>query len=220
MLAGLPQSGGTRPAERTEPPGKFWYLCPMVTTPADARSTDQLRNLVETGARPRYLLFWGHQPPTAGGVGKGCLSQWWPVEFTVDGQVYPSAEHFMMAAKASLFGDAETAARIRQAPHPGAAKALGRNVRGFDEQCWIERRFGVVVTGNLAKFSQNAGLREFLLGTGGRVIAEASPTDRIWGIGLAATDERAMSPGQWPGLNLLGFALMEVRHQLEAQAGT
>jgi ribA/ribD-fused uncharacterized protein len=185
-------------------------------TAADARNADQLRNLIKDGVRPRYLLFWGHQPPAAGGVGKGCLSQWWPVVFTVDGQGYPSAEHFMMAGKASLFGDAETAARIRQAPHPGAAKALGRQVRGFDEQRWAEQRFGLVVTGNLAKFRQNADLRDFLLGTGSRVIVEASPRDRIWGIGLAASDERAMSPEHWPGLNLLGFALMEVRHRLEA----
>jgi ribA/ribD-fused uncharacterized protein len=198
---------------------RFWYQWRMVTTAADARSADQLRNLIEAGARPRYLLFWGHQPPAAGGVGTGCLSQWWPAAFTIDGQAYPSAEHFMMAGKASLFGDAETAARIRQAPHPGAAKALGREVRGFDEHRWAEHRFGLVVTGNLAKFSQNAGLREFLLGTRGRIIVEASARDRIWGIGLAASDERAMSPEHWPGLNLLGFALMEVRHRLEAQTG-
>jgi ribA/ribD-fused uncharacterized protein len=192
----------------------------MATTAADARSADQLRSLIRGGARPRYLLFWGHQPPPAGGVGKGCLSQWWPAAFTVDGHSYPSAEYFMMAGKASLFGDAETAARIRQAPHPGAAKALGRQVRGFDEQRWAEHRVDLVVTGNLAKFSQHAGLREFLLGTGDRVIVEASPRDPIWGIGLAANDQRAMSPEQWPGLNLLGFALMEVRHRLQTQAGT
>ena len=185
-------------------------------TAADARNADQLRSLIKDGVRPRYLLFWGHQPPAAGGVGKGCLSQWWPVVFTVDGQAYPSAEHFMMAGKAALFGDAETAARIRQSPHPGAAKALGRQVRGFDEQRWAEHRFDLVVTGNLAKFRQNADLRDFLLGTGSRVIVEASPRDRIWGIGLAPSDERAMSPEQWPGLNLMGFALMEVRHRLEA----
>jgi ribA/ribD-fused uncharacterized protein len=192
----------------------------MATTAADARSADQLRSLIRGGARPRYLLFWGHQPPPAGGVGKGCLSQWWPAAFTVDGHSYPSAEHFMMAGKASLFGDAETAAQIRQAPHPGAAKALGRQVRGFDELRWAEHRVDLVVTGNLAKFSQHAGLREFLLGTGDRVIVEASARDPIWGIGLAADDQRATSPEQWPGLNLLGFALMEVRHRLQAQAET
>jgi ribA/ribD-fused uncharacterized protein len=122
----------------------------------------------------------------------------------------------MMAAKTLLFGDAETAARIQAAPHPGAAKKLGRQVRGFDERSWVQRRFDLVITGNLAKFGQHPQLRDFLLGTGNRILVEASPLDRIWGIGLAVDDERATSPQQWPGLNLLGFALMEVRHQLRS----
>lgn len=188
----------------------------MTDTAADVRSTDQLLRFIRDGGQPKYLLFWGHQPPTAGGVGKECLSQWWPAAFAVDGIGYSSAEHFMMAAKAMVFGDTGTAERIRAAPHPGAAKALGRQVRGFEEKQWAERRFELVVTGNMAKFGQHRDLRDFLLGTGSRVLVEASPRDRIWGIGLAAHDERATSPDCWRGLNLLGFALMEVRHRLRA----
>lgn len=71
-----------------------------------------------------------------------------------------------------------------------------------------------MVAGNLAKFGQHTDLREYLLGTGDRVLVEASPLDRVWGIGLAADDERAVSPDQWRGLNLLGFALMQVRETL------
>ena len=89
-------------------------------------------------------------------------------------------------------------------------------MRGFDEQRWEQRRFDVVVAGNLAKFGQHPQLRHFLVGTGSRVLVEASPQDRVWGIGLAAGDERAGSPDRWQGLNLLGFALMEVRHELSA----
>lgn len=189
----------------------------MTVSAADVRTVDQLLSFILDGGQPEYLLFWGHQPPPTGGVGKGCLSQWWPAAFTVDEVAYHSAEHFMMTAKALLFGDAETAERIRAAPHPGAAKALGRQVRGFDEQRWAERRFDLVVTGNLAKFGQHPQLRDFLLATGSRVLAEASPCDRIWGTGLAADDYRVTSPEYWPGLNLLGFALMEVRHQLRTQ---
>ena len=87
-------------------------------------------------------------------------------------------------------------------------------MRGFDEQRWAEHRFEVVVAGNMAKFGQHPQLRDYLAGTGSRVLVEASPQDRVWGIGLAAGDERAGSPERWPGLNLLGFALMEVRRQL------
>jgi ribA/ribD-fused uncharacterized protein len=179
------------------------------------RSNGELIAFVAGGGRPKYLMFWGHQPPPGGsGVGRGCLSQWWPVTFTDGGVTYASAEHYMMRAKALLFGDAETARRIEAAPHPGAAKALGREVRGFDEQRWAQRRFDIVVGANLAKFGQHPELREFLLATGERVIVEASPRDRVWGIGLAAGDDRAQSPDQWLGLNLLGFALMETRRKL------
>lgn len=188
----------------------------MTLRSADVRNVGELASLVRDGARPKCLLFWGHRPPLAGGVGKGCLSQWWPAAFTVGGTTYPTAEHFMMACKALLFGDTETADRILQAPHPGAAKALGRQVHRFDEQRWAKRRFEIVVTGNLAKFGQHPELRQFLLATADRVLAEASPRDRVWGIGLAASDERAASPDNWQGLNLLGFALMEVRHRLQA----
>jgi len=188
----------------------------MPVTAADVRTVDQLLRFILDGGQPKYLTFWGHEPLPTGQIGKGCLSQWWPSAFTVDGVTYASAEHFMMAGKALLFGDAETADRIRAAPHPRAAKALGRQVRGCAEQRWAEQRFDLVVTGNLAKFGQHSELRDFLLATGGRVLVEASPLDQVWGTGLAADHDHATSPENWPGLNLLGFALMEVRHQLRS----
>ncbi|MGP3986632.1 NADAR family protein [Streptomyces sp. 3N207] len=178
-----------------------------------ARDRNELCGIVRRGHRVKYLFFWGHRPPRGGGVGPGCLSQWWPARFTVDGVEYASAEHFMMAGKARLFGDAETEQRVLAAPHPGAAKALGRQVRGFDEETWARERYGIVVRANSAKFGQDARLRKYLLGTAGRVLVEASPLDRVWGIGLAADDERAADPERWRGANLLGFALMEAREE-------
>lgn len=89
-------------------------------------------------------------------------------------------------------------------------------MRGFDEETWQRERFGVVVEGSVHKFASDAGLRAFLLGTGTRVLVEASPMDRVWGIGLAADDEAAMDPQRWRGPNLLGFALMEARERLRA----
>ncbi len=68
--------------------------------------------------------------------------------------------------------------------------------------------------GNLAKFGQHADLREFLLTTGDRVLVEASPFDRIWGIGMGPNNPAALRPSAWRGQNLLGFALMEVRERL------
>lgn len=189
----------------------------MTVTASDVRSIGELLDLIGNGGRPEYLLFWGHRPAQADDTGQGCLSQWWPATFRVGELTYPSAEHFMMARKALLFGDAAMAEQIRLAPHPGAAKVLGRQVTGFDEQRWAERRFGIVVSANMAKFSQHADLRQFLLATGDRVLVEASRQDRVWGIGLTAGDDRVASPGKWRGLNLLGFALMEVRQRLRAE---
>jgi ribA/ribD-fused uncharacterized protein len=207
---------GSLPVNCVPGSGLFWYHCGMAVTAAGARSVSELLGVIRDGGQAEYLLFWGHRPPEAGGAGPGCLSQWWPASFISDG-AYLSAEHFMMAGKALLFGDIRTAERIRQAPDPAVAKALGREVAGFDEQRWAGCRFDMVVAGNLAKFGQHPGLREFLLGTGDRVLAEASARDTIWGIELAADDDRAARPEHWRGLNLLGFALMEVRHRLKAQ---
>jgi ribA/ribD-fused uncharacterized protein len=162
----------------------------------------------------KYLFFWGHEARPGAPVGKQCLSQWWEAPFTVDGRSYRTAEHFMMCGKALLFGDEDTAERVLAARTPGEAKALGRQVRGFDEDEWAARRLDVVVRGNLAKFGAHDDLRGFLLATGDRVLVEASPLDRVWGIGLAADDERAADPATWRGLNLLGEALMEVRTRL------
>ncbi|MFB6725518.1 NADAR family protein [Kribbella sp. NPDC056345] len=127
---------------------------------------------------------------------------------------YPTTEHFMMADKARTFGDEQTLAEILAVPSPAQAKTLGRKVRNFDTVVWAEHRFDIVVAANRAKFGQDEELRAYLLGTKDRVLVEASPVDRIWGIGLAADDVRAEQPGQWRGLNLLGFALMEVRREL------
>lgn len=173
-----------------------------------------LAAVMAAGFAPDWLLFWGHHPAADGRVTASCLSQWWPAPFEVNGLTYPTAEHYMMAAKARLFGDGATAARILEAPSPKEAKALGRGVAGFEEGPWAAARFGIVVAANLAKFSRHPDLGTFLLGTGNRVLVEASPVDRVWGIGLAADDARARQPHLWPGLNLLGFALMAVRSRL------
>jgi ribA/ribD-fused uncharacterized protein len=187
----------------------------MTHTPADARS---VADLLACADRIKYLHFWGHTPPPSGEVSAACLSQWWPAAFTADQIVYPTAEHFMMAAKARLFGDDEAARRIAEVGHPGEAKKLGRQVHGFDQGVWEKERFTIVVDANIAKFGQNPELREFLLGTGQRVLVEASPRDRIWGIGLGSRHPDAEAPERWRGLNLLGFALMEARAHLADQA--
>ncbi|QBS45575.1 NADAR family protein [Nocardia sp. CS682] len=178
------------------------------------RSVGDLVEATAAGEKVDYLMFWGHQPERSGRIGPSCLSQWWPASFVLDGAEFRSAEHYMMWGKARLFGDVDNAERVLAAPTPKAAKALGREVRGFDSRVWSAHRYEIVVRGNVAKFGQHAELAEYLLGTGDRVLVEASPVDRIWGIGLGADDPRAEDPVQWQGLNLLGFALMDARAEL------
>ncbi|MER8068712.1 NADAR family protein [Streptomyces sp. NPDC094034] len=174
----------------------------------------------KNSGREKYLLFWGHAAQRDGTLGAGCLSQWWPSPFTVDGVEYATAEHWMMAGKARLFGDEEAERAALEAAHPALAKKAGRLVRDFDETVWERERFGIVVEGSVHKFGRNAALRGFLMATGDRILVEASPMDRIWGIGLASDDERARDPERWRGLNLLGLALMEARERLRAEAAS
>jgi len=164
--------------------------------------------------RPKYIFFWGHRSRADGKITKACFSQWWPSTFTVGGEQYFSAEHWMMAEKARLFGDEEIRQKILKVSKPGAAKALGRQVKNFDHSLWNSSKFDIVVHGNVHKFSQNTELGNFLLGTGNRILVEASPVDPIWGIGLSADDINVSEPSQWKGENLLGFALMVARDAL------
>ncbi|PYC74950.1 DUF1768 domain-containing protein [Micromonospora arborensis] len=188
----------------------------VMSTSSVAELIGEMRSV----ARVKFLFFWGHQPQRDGGIGAGCLSQWWPAPFTIDGLRFATAEHYMMWRKATLFGDQATAAQILAVAHPHAAKTLGRQVTNFDQQTWEQHRYDIVVAGNAEKFGQHPALRAYLLGTGGRVLVEASPLDQIWGIGLAADHPHATDPTRWPGLNLLGFALMQTRALLREQEPT
>lgn len=120
----------------------------------------------------------------------------------------------MMAAKARLFGDEQMAVRVLEARSPRQAKQMGREVKGFDGAIWDREKRDVVAEGSFQKFRQNKDLGEFLLATGDHVLVEASPVDRVWGIGLAADDKKAANPLLWRGENLLGFALMRARDRL------
>jgi ribA/ribD-fused uncharacterized protein len=157
---------------------------------------------------PDFVLFW-----------RGWPSQWFRSAFELDGVAYNCCEQFMMAEKARVFGDADAEQAILATKSPKEQKTLGRNVRGFDAARWNAVCRGVVYRANLAKFEQNANLRQLLLATGHRTIVEASPVDTIWGVGLAQDDPRVLDRAQWQGTNWLGVALMQARDELRRNAG-
>lgn len=173
-----------------------------------------LINKNDTLTKEDFVFFWGHHKGK-NGVSKSCFSQWYPCLFTIDGQQYNCAEQYMMAQKANVFGDKEVMTQILAETDQMTIKKLGRLVRNYDDNVWTEKRFQIVVDGNLAKFSQNDDLQQFLLSTGDKIIVEASPKDRIWGIGFDEFAPEATNPALWNGENLLGFALMEVRDRLK-----
>ena len=180
------------------------------------KSKRDLINLINQGNQVKYLFFWGHQPNKDGSIGKSCFSQWYEAPFELNGIKYFTAEHYMMAEKARLFNDDSILAQIIAVKHPAEAKKLGRLVQGFDQEIWEKNRFKIVVQGNVGKFQQNPNLKEFLANTKARILVEASPRDRIWGIGLGKDNPNAENPEKWRGENLLGFALMEVRSILSS----
>lgn len=171
---------------------------------------EQLLNQRLTLNRDDFVFFWGHED-RGKGLTKVCLSQWYQCPFVVEGQYYNCAEQYMMAEKARIFGDEEIRQQILAEYSQMAMKKLGRKVRNYDDEIWKEKRFDVVVKGNIAKFSQNEKLLDFLLSTGNNILVEASPKDTVWGIGLDESSPEAIQPRKWKGENLLGFALMDVR---------
>lgn len=173
-------------------------------------SKDYLLKLGEN--RPEIMLFYGHAVTDQ--ITETCLSQWYPCEFKEDGITYTSAEQYMMAEKAKLFGDEEIRREILNTVDPKKCKALGRKVKNFDKAVWDKNKEKIVRHGNAEKFMQNRELRNFLLSTGDKVLAEASPVDRIWGIGLGKNNPDALDPEKWRGQNLLGFALMNARNDI------
>lgn len=150
----------------------------------------------------RFTFFFTFRDP---------FSQWHPSRFVVDGATYENCEQFMMAEKARLFGDAASLRMVMGTSDPKRAKELGRGVVGFSEARWRPEVPGILTRGNAAKFSQDAKLGAALAATVGTTLVEASPYDRIYGIGLPADDPRALSRATWRGRNVLGDVLTRLR---------
>ena len=163
--------------------------------------------------KTRYIFFWGNHSNKPYII-KACLSQWWECAFNINGVTYNTAEQYMMAQKALLFGDKETFNEIMTACTPNEFKALGRKVKNFSQDIWDANKESIVYEGNYAKFSQNNELRQYLLETGNLILVEASPYDTIWGIGMSQDDPNILDESKWRGLNLLGKTLMKVRMSL------
>lgn len=143
------------------------------------------------------------------------FSNWYQSKYNLDGKTFFCVEQGFMYEKAILFGDTTTANQILTTPYdPKTYKALGRRVSNFDEKTWQDNREDFMFRHVYARVSQNSFLRKALLETKDKIIVEASPFDKIWGIGLYASDSRSDDPSTWRGLNLLGKVYMKVRQEI------
>ena len=150
-----------------------------------------------------YHFFWN-----------GPFSQWKRSDFEFGGITFSHAEQFMMFCKAVLFNDFGTAGKVLQADNPKEQKRLGRSVRNFDANKWNDVARDIVYVGNVCKFRDNENLKSILLETGDSVLVEASPYDKIWGIGMSKFDDGVEDQANWKGKNWLGFVLTRVRDDI------
>lgn len=150
----------------------------------------------------KFTFFW-HGP----------FSQWHRCRFTVEGVLFNCTEQYMMSAKARLFQDFNALSKIMETSDPSTQKRAGRAVRGFNEGKWNAVAKDIVYKGNYGKFTQNPTLLKKLLMTT-LPLVEASPYDKIWGIGLNANDRRALNRDTWQGKNWLGEVLTRLRSDL------
>ncbi|XP_065177562.1 N-glycosidase Npun_R5314-like [Sycon ciliatum] len=160
----------------------------------------------------KAIYFYGHARDRP----YGQFSQFYAAPFEHEGRRYVWAEQWMMANKAMLMGDEKQLDLIMAAKAPRDCKALGRRVSPWDQAKWDEHKYDVVLQGTRLKVQQNPAIKRVLMDTANSTLAEASPSDCIWGIGVSVKD--AMAGRNWRGQNLLGKALMEVRDELKADS--
>lgn len=162
------------------------------------------------------VYFWKPRPKERGTIDEACCCQWWFSKFKFEGTVFRTAEHAMMYGKAKMFNDQQAMSAILEELLPHAVKAIGRQVRNFDGTKWDNASYDLVRDINREKFKQDPRLKKWLLSLpDNTVFVEASPFDRIWGIGLGddgTTDLTNIK--NWQGMNKLGFAITEVFQEL------
>lgn len=147
-----------------------------------------------------HIYFWG-----------GRFSNFFPITFFAENHKFYTSEQYYMWRKAKFFEDEENAELILNVKSPADAKALGRKVRNYDDKLWSEVRYQIMVKACVMKFNASQNMFDFIVNTGDKVLVEASPFDRIWGVGLTQDNDDILFEHRWKGENLLGKALMEVR---------
>jgi ribA/ribD-fused uncharacterized protein len=162
--------------------------------------------------KQEYIYFWKPSENPYGG-----FSNWSNHSYQdTSGKTISNSEIGLMLAKLELFDSSNSKLRhlILESTNPAFTKKLGRQIKNFNQTIWDQKKFQIMVDILILKFSQNQDLKILLLSTNDSFIVEASPYDNIWGIGLNKFDAMKIKMDDWPGENLLGKALMQVREIL------
>ena len=175
-------------------------------------------NLKKAGKSPDKLMisgrevdaFYFHRPEEP----HGYLSNWYASPFDLDGNHFSSVEQYIMYRKCMIFGDKDSAKAVLATDDTALQQDIGRKASGYIGSVWAGMRQMVVYRGLMAKFSQNEDLKQKLLETGDAYLVECAGSDKIWACGIRLNDDRRFDAANWTGNNILGFALMEVRHEL------
>ena len=165
-------------------------------------------------SKPVFMIGFFHEDEKY-----GCFSNWYPAEFDYAGKHYANSEQFMMAQKVMMFGKYDLAEQIMQTSDPAVCKKIaGQKFPEFDSELWEKTCKTIVKRGVKAKFAQNEDILQVLLGSGNALLAECSPYDKKWGIGIDIADPDRFTLSKWQGKNLLGRILMEVRQELREES--
>ena len=154
-----------------------------------------------------YIYFWKPEDTN------GYLSNWYTSPFVKNGITFKNNEHYFMWEKQQLFDNTNVSLEknILETTNPALIRNLGRLVKNFNQTVWDTKKYDIMKRGLIEKFSQNKELKKALLNTNDAILVEASPYDKIWGIGISEEDTKNK---KWRGENLLGKALMDVRNIL------
>lgn len=162
--------------------------------------------MTNSNKKDEFVFFWGGSFSNFSKVSEG-------VEYK--GKIFPTSEHAFMYGKALQFKDLDIAKQLETAKTPKDAKRLGRKVKGYDDEVWSDVRYEIMKEVCLSKYTRSPYHKRQLLNTGTKELVEASPYDKVWGIGMSKDDNGVEDRRNWKGENLLGKVLMEVREEIK-----
>lgn len=168
---------------------------------------------VTVAAEPPEIVFFFSGSPELNADKE--FSNMFEAPMQVDGLTFPTVEHYFQWSKAKMFGDEEAATNIMKTASPKSVKAYGKKVKNFEKDKWEEKKNEIMKIALKAKFSQHPELRNKLQDTGTKLLAEANPRDKYWGIGTSFDTSKAKDPAKWPGKNVVGNMLQELRSELK-----